>query len=160
MHVLPSDVVSLERYLAGRLPDFSTPIAIRQFRGGQSNPTYHLNAAGKDYVLRQKPAGVLLPSAHAIEREHRVLSALQHSGVPVPRTYLLCEDPRVIGTPFYVMDYIAGEVMTDPALPNRSAADRHAVYESMAAVLARLHSVDWRAAGLLDFGRPGNYIAR
>ena len=156
----PVDVTALGRYLEGRLPRFSGPIAVRKFHGGQSNPTYHLKTADSEYVVRRKPPGPLLPSAHAIEREHRVLTALRHSGVPVPNTYLLCEDADVIGTPFYVMEYVAGEVMTDPTLPDRSPSDRRAIYESMAAVLARLHTVDWRAAGLSDFGRPGNYVAR
>jgi len=158
--VHPFDVAALERYLDGRLPRFSRPISVRQFHGGQSNPTYHLKAAEREYVLRRKPPGRLLPSAHAIEREHRVLMALRGSGVPVPNTYLLCEDADIIGTPFYVMEYVEGEVMTDPSLPDRSPSDRRSIYESMASVLACLHTVDWRAAGLADFGRPGNYVAR
>jgi aminoglycoside phosphotransferase (APT) family kinase protein len=158
--VHPFDVAALERYLEGRLPHVSTPITVRQFQGGQSNPTYHLKAGGSQYVLRRKPPGLLLPSAHAIEREHRVLDALQGSGVPVPKPYLLCEDAGVIGTPFYVMEFVGGEVMTDPALPGRAPSDRRLIYASMASVLARLHAVDWRAAGLSDFGRSGNYVAR
>ncbi len=170
------DVDALERYLAGHLAGFSAPISIRQFRGGQSNPTYYLRAADplalpklrssegragpREYVLRRKPPGQLLPSAHAVDREYRVMTALQTSGVPVPKTYLLCEDPDVIGTPFFVMEYVAGHPMTDASLPQHFPAERRAIYGSIASVLARLHTVDWRAAGLEGYGKPGNYVAR
>jgi len=154
------DVDALTRYLSERLPGRMTPMSVRQFRGGQSNPTYHLRTPDADYVLRRKPTGQLLPSAHAIEREYRVLSALRGSGVPVPETYLLCDDVGVIGTAFFLMEYVAGQPVTDSALPERSPADRHAIYESMIAVLARLHSVDWRAAGLEGYGQPEGYITR
>src|SRR2546423_7940724 len=111
------DVAALEVYLRERLPGFRAPLIVEQFRGGQSNPTYKLIAAGRAYVLRRKPAGKLLPSAHAVEREYRVISALAHTDVPVPRTYCLCEDAAVIGTAFYVMDFVDGRVLWDPALP-------------------------------------------
>lgn len=154
------DVEALERYLEDRLPGFAGPLRVRQFRGGQSNPTYYLESAGRAYVLRRKPPGKLLPSAHAVDREYRVLTALAGSGVPVPRTWLLCEDPAVIGTAFYVMDYVPGRVEADPRLPGATGQERAAVYDQMNEILARLHQVDWRARGLGEFGRPGNYFAR
>jgi aminoglycoside phosphotransferase (APT) family kinase protein len=162
------DVSALERYLSERIDGVEPPFVVRQFRGGQSNPTYYLetNTCGSDLhgprrlVLRRKPPGHLLPSAHAIEREYQVMRALEGSGVPVPRTYLLCEDASVIGTPFFIMAYVDGHPMTDAALPDRTPEDRRAIYRSMIEVLARLHTVDWRASGLENFGKPGNYVAR
>jgi aminoglycoside phosphotransferase (APT) family kinase protein len=160
------DVRALERYLHARLPRFAPPIVVRQFRGGQSNPTYYVKTgatgttSGGEFVLRRKPPGQLLHSAHAIDREYRVLTALQATDVPVPRTYHLCEDPGVIGTPFFLMEYIPGLPIEDPSLPDRSPAERRAIYESMIRVLAGLHTVDWRAVGLADYGRPGSYVAR
>ena len=154
------DEARLTRYLTPRIPGFQDPVEVRQFLGGQSNPTYLLRAASGDYVLRRKPPGKLLPSAHAVDREYRILTALQGSGVPVPRTYLLCEDPEVIGTVFYVMSCVDGRVLRDPGLPGLSPRDRSALYDDAVAVLARLHAVDWRAAGLADFGRPGSYVTR
>src|SRR5262249_16780999 len=133
------DVGAVERYLRERIDGFHGPVEVRQFRGGQSNPTYHLAAVGREFVLRRKPPGKLLPSAHAVDREYRVITALQDTGVPVPRTYLLCEDPDVVGTPFYVMDYVRGRVITDTLVPGVSPAERRAIYESMVEVLARLH---------------------
>ena len=154
------DVAVLERYLRERVPDFAGPLTVRQFMGGQSNPTYHLSTPRAQYVLRRKPPGKLLPSAHAVDREYRVITALAGSGVPVPRTYLLCQDDAVIGTWFYVMECVPGRVLTDPRLPDETPADRAKIYDHMNAVLARLHTVDWKAIGLEDFGRPGNYFAR
>jgi aminoglycoside phosphotransferase (APT) family kinase protein len=154
------DVGALERYLRNHVPGFSGPLEVRQFRGGQSNPTYYLAAAGREYVLRRKPPGKLLPSAHAVDREYRVITALGHTDVPVPRTYVLCKDDAVIGTAFYVMDCVHGRVFSDPALPEATPAGRTAMYDSMNHVLARLHSVDPQAVGLGDFGRPGNYFTR
>jgi aminoglycoside phosphotransferase (APT) family kinase protein len=154
------DVASLERYLTDHVQGFSGPLAVRQFVGGQSNPTYYLTAGGQAYVLRRKPPGKLLPSAHLVEREYRIVSALAGTGVPVPRVYTLCEDPSVIGTAFYVMEYVPGRVLASPALPGLTPAERRAIYGSMGDVLARLHTVDWQAVGLADFGRPGNYFAR
>ena len=150
----------LAGYLAAHLPGFAGPLAVRQFRGGQSNPTYFLATPERDFVLRRKPPGKLLPSAHAVDREYRVITALNQTDVPVPRTYLLCEDPEVIGTIFYVMDCVSGRVLTDPRLPGLAAAERAAIYDAMNDALARLHRVDWEAVGLADFGRPGNYVAR
>jgi aminoglycoside phosphotransferase (APT) family kinase protein len=154
------DVATLERYLAERIEGFEGPLAVRQFMGGQSNPTYHLSTPGAQYVLRRKPPGKLLPSAHAVDREYRVITALAETGVPVPRTYLLCQDDAVIGTWFYVMECVAGRVLTDPRLPGISLRDRAMLYDSMNDVLARLHMVDFKAIGLGDFGRTGQYIQR
>lgn len=150
----------LERYMKEHVEGFEGPLTVRQFRGGQSNPTYHLRAGSGEYVLRRKPPGKLLPSAHAVDREYRVLAALGHTDVPVPRTYALCQDPEVIGTAFYVMACVHGRVLTSPLLPGLPPAERAAIYDHMNDVLARLHRVDWQAAGLADFGKPGNYYAR
>src|SRR2546425_291299 len=155
------DVSALERYLSGRVEGFRGPLGVRQFRGGQSNPTYYLEAGGREYVLRRKPPGKLLPSAHAVDREYRVLAALAaHTTVPVPKPYLLCEDDAVIGTMFYVMDYVHGRIFRDANLGGATPAERRAIYDSMNDVLARLHLVDWKAVGLAEFGRPGDYYAR
>lgn len=162
------DIRALENYLRDRIEGVEPPFIVRQFRGGQSNPTYYIqpgarnseHRSGPRLVLRRKPPGHLLPSAHAIEREYVVMTALRGSGVPVPNTFLLCEDASVIGTPFFVMEYVDGYPMTDPALPDRSAEDRTATYRSIIETLARLHTVDWRAAGLGDYGKPGHYVAR
>jgi aminoglycoside phosphotransferase (APT) family kinase protein len=155
------DVGALERYLAQRIEGFRGPLTVRQFRGGQSNPTYYLEAGGRELVLRRKPPGKLLPSAHAVDREYRVLTALQGTGVPVPRTYVLCQDDAVIGTMFFVMDCVHGRIFRDAELPEAtSPTERAKIYDHMNEVLARLHTVDWKALGLEDFGRPGNYYAR
>jgi aminoglycoside phosphotransferase (APT) family kinase protein len=154
------DVPALEQYLLAHVPGFAGPLDVHQFQGGQSNPTYYILAGSGEYVLRRKPPGKLLPSAHAVDREYRVITALRDSGVPVPRTYLLCEDPSVLGTPFYVMDCVHGRVYSDPLLPGLTPAERRTLYEEFTDVLARLHRVDWSAVGLAEFGRPGNYFAR
>jgi long-chain acyl-CoA synthetase len=154
------DVRALERYLSDHVEGFAGPITVSQFQGGQSNPTYHLATPSAAYVLRRKPPGKLLPSAHAVDREHRVITALAGSGVPVPRTFALCEDPAVIGTAFYIMSYVRGRVFRDPSLPGVPPAERGAIYDAMNVVLARLHTVDWTAVGLADFGKTGSYIAR
>lgn len=154
------DGASLERYLADRLEGFSGPLEIRQFEGGQSNPTYFLHTPGRDYVLRKKPPGDLLPSAHAVDREYRVMSALARTDVPVPPTLVMCDDASIVGTPFFVMGCVAGRVFRQPHLPGVSAADRAAMYDDMADVLARLHAVDVTGVGLGDYGKPGNYYAR
>jgi len=154
------DVASLERFMERHVEGFKGPLTVRQFRGGQSNPTYYLWTERAEYVVRRKPPGKLLPSAHAVDREYRVITALAGSGVPVPRTYALCEDPGVIGTTFYVMEFVPGRVLVDPRLPDEAPEARAAIFDSMNEVLARLHTVDWRAVGLEDFGKPGNYFAR
>jgi aminoglycoside phosphotransferase (APT) family kinase protein len=154
------DREGLERYLAQHLAGFRGALQIRQFEGGQSNPTYLLRTPDRDYVLRKKPPGQLLPSAHQIEREYRVMTALGGSAIPVPHTELLCADASIIGTPFFVMDCVDGRVFRQPHLPGVSEQDRAAIYDDMAGVLARLHQVDIAAAGLADYGKPGNYYAR
>ena len=155
------DERSLERYLAAHLAGFRSPLSVEQFRGGQSNPTFLLTAGdGAQYVLRKKPAGALLPSAHAVDREYRLISALHGSSVPVARPLCLCSDPSVIGTMFYVMGYAAGRNFWDPTLPGMSVAGRAAIYDEVNRVLVALHTLDYAAAGLGDFGRPGNYFAR
>jgi aminoglycoside phosphotransferase (APT) family kinase protein len=154
------DVARLEQYLERHVEDFTGSLTVRQFRGGQSNPTYYLAAGGREYVLRRKPPGKLLPSAHAVDREYRVITALAGSGVPVPRTYALCEESEVIGTAFFVMEYVPGRILIDPRLPDLYPGDRTAVYDDMNRILARLHTIDWHGRGLADFGRPGNYFER
>lgn len=153
------DAVALAHFLSANVAGFRGPLEIRQFEGGQSNPTYYLHTADRDYVLRKKPPGQLLPSAHAVDREYRVMTALAGS-VPVPPTLAMCDDAGVIGTPFFVMGCVAGRVFRQPHLPGVTAADRAAMYDDMAAVLARLHRVDAAAVGLTDYGKPGNYYAR
>jgi acyl-CoA dehydrogenase len=128
--------------------------------GGQSNPTFRIDAGGARYALRKQPAGRLLPGAHAVDREYRVIRALQDSGVPVPRVHAYCSDAEILGTPFYVMEFLDGRVILDQWLPGMAPRERHAVYEEMNRVIATLHSVDVAAAGLSDFGRQGNYVAR
>jgi len=154
------DEARLAAYLRAHLPGCEGQLTVRQFQGGQSNPTFLIAADSRRWVLRKKPPGKLLPSAHMVEREYRVIRALADTGVPVPSARLLCEDAEIIGTPFYVMDYIEGRVFTDPTLPGLTPAARSGVYAAMAETLARLHAVDWRAAGLADYGRPENYVAR
>jgi len=154
------DVDALAAYLGRHLEGFRGPLAVRQFKGGQSNPTFLLEAGGRRYVLRKKPPGKLLASAHQVDREYRVMRALAGTGVPVPRMHLLCEDDAVIGAAFYVMDFLAGRIFRDAQLPDLAPAERAAIYDDMNAVLARLHQVDYTAVGLADFGRPGGYIPR
>ena len=150
----------LSQYLAGQIPDFKGPMAVEQFEGGQSNPTFLLITPDRKYVLRRKPVGVLLKSAHAVDREYRVTRALFEAGFPAPEPLVLCEDEAVIGTMFYVMRHVPGRVFWDPKMPQISRDDRAAIYDSANATLAALHKVDYVAAGLEDFGRPGNYFAR
>ena len=154
------DERALEHYLASHAAGFGGPLEVWQYAGGQSNPTFLLQAASGDYVLRKKPPGALLPSAHQVEREYRVMSALAPTGVPVPPCVALCEDASVIGTAFFVMRRVDGRILWDPKLPDFAPADRRALYDDMFDVLARLHAVDPAAVGLADFGRPGNYFAR
>lgn len=154
------DEGALERYLRGHVPDFGDRLAVRQFEGGQSNPTFLLDDGRREYVLRKQPPGALLPSAHQVDREYRVMKALEGTEVPVPRMVALCEDPAVLGVKFYVMEKVEGRVLTDPLLPDETPEARRVVYEDLAKVLARLHAVDPAAVGLGGFGRPGNYYAR
>lgn len=154
------DEGALAGYLEGRLDGFSGPLRVQQFEGGQSNPTFLLEAGGGRWVMRKKPPGKLLPSAHLVEREYQVMTALGKTDVPVPKTHLLCEEASVVGTPFYVMDYVEGRVVADPTLPGFVPDERAAIYDSMADTLARLHAVDFRAVGLGEFGKPERYIER
>src|SRR5712692_5994337 len=156
---LPLD--RLEAWLRGHVEGFRGPLAAERFAGGQSNPTYLLTAVSGSYVLRKKPPGPLLPSAHAVDREFRVMRALAETAVPVPRVHALCEDDAVVGSAFYVMEFLDGRIFWDQRLPEiASPADRGAMFQSMNAVIAALHSVDYGAVGLADFGRPGNYMGR
>jgi aminoglycoside phosphotransferase (APT) family kinase protein len=154
------DAKKLEAYLSDHVEGFKGPLTILQFKGGQSNPTYQLVTPGAKYVLRRKPPGKLLPSAHAVDREFRAISALYKAGFPVARPFHLCTDESVAGTIFYVMDCVEGRILWEPTLPGMTPRERHAIYDAMNETLARLHSLDYKAIGLEDFGKPGNYFAR
>ncbi len=151
----------LDAWLRGHVEGFRGPLAAERFAGGQSNPTYRLAAASGQYVLRRKPPGPLLPSAHAVEREFRVMRALSGTAVPVPRVLALCEEDGVIGSAFYIMECLDGRIFWDQRLPEiADPAERNAMFDSMNTVIAALHGVNYEARGLGDFGRPGNYMAR
>ncbi len=154
------DLDRLVPWLAAAVPGFAGPATARKFAGGQSNPTFLVEAPSGRLVLRRKPPGVLLPSAHAVEREYRVMKALGPTPVPVPKVRALCEDPGVVGTPFYVMDFLEGRIFWDPALPEIALADRGGYYDEIARVLGELARLDPAAVGLGDYGRPGNYVRR
>ena len=154
------DEAALLRYLQAHIPGFGSQLRVEQFKGGQSNPTFMLVTPDHRYVLRRKPPGKLLPSAHAVDREFRVISALAGTDVPVARTHVLCTDDSVIGTMFYVMDCVDGRVIWDPRLPDMTPEQRRAHYDELGRVMAALHQVDVAAVGLSDYGKPGNYIAR
>ena len=154
------DEAALAAYLEANLDGFAGRPRLSQFEGGQSNPTFLIEAGGRRWVLRKKPPGKLLPSAHAVEREYRVMTALQGTGVPVPETHLLCTDETVIGTSFFVMEMVTGRVVMEATLPGWTAAERRALYEHFVEVLAALHGLDPLAVGLDDFGRAGNYYGR
>jgi aminoglycoside phosphotransferase (APT) family kinase protein len=156
------DESRLAAYMKEHVADFRGPLHVLQFEGGQSNPTFHLtDGGGRMYVLRKKPPGKLLPSAHQVDREYRVIKALsEHSDVPVPRTYALCQDDGVIGTAFYIMEFMPGRVLADPRMPGVAPGDRAKIFDSLNDVLARIHNVDYRAVGLGDYGREGQYIPR
>ena len=154
------DEATLDAWLAEHVEGYQGPLTLRQFKGGQSNPTYELTTPGRTYVLRRKPPGVLLPSAHAVDREFRVISALHAQGFPVARPHILCTDDSVIGSMFYVMDKVEGRVFWDLKLPDLSPAERRAIYEAQTDTLAALHRFDPEAIGLSDYGKPGNYFAR
>ncbi len=173
MSLLPSNLTPVRDAHAfdqARLADFMTssvdgfrgPLKVLQFEGGQSNPTFHMtDGGGRMYVLRKKPPGKLLPSAHQVDREYRVIKALSdHTDVPVPKPYALCQDDSVIGTAFYLMEFLPGRILADPKMPGISPSDRGKIFDSMNDVLARIHNVDYRKVGLGDFGREGQYIQR
>ncbi len=157
---LQFDAARLESYLRAQVPTFAGPLTVRQFKGGQSNPTYLLETPARRYVLRRKPPGKLLPSAHAVDREFRVIRALHAQGFPVAEPVIYCADEGIVGTAFYVMGFVEGRVFWEPEMPASSASERAAVYDAMNATLARLHGYDPAAVGLADFGKGENYIAR
>jgi aminoglycoside phosphotransferase (APT) family kinase protein len=154
------DAARLDAWLREHVEGYGGTLEMAQFKGGQSNPTYRLSAGGRHYALRRKPPGKLLPSAHAVDREFRVISALHGVGFPVARPYALCEDDAVIGTAFYVMDCVEGRVLWDQALPGMTKPERRAIWEELNRVMALLHGIDYEAVGLSGFGKPGSYIAR
>lgn len=157
---LQIDGASLECYLAANVAGFAGPLVVRQFKGGQSNPTYLLETPRRRYVLRRKPPGKLLPSAHAVDREYRVIRALHVQGFPVAQPLVYCPDESVAGTPFYVMDFVDGRVFWEPQMPGVDPAERAAVYDAMNATIAQLHGFDPAKIGLGDFGKGENYVAR
>lgn len=154
------DEQALMNYLSERIDDDFSSWTLQQFEGGQSNPTYLLDTGSNQYVVRKKPPGELLKSAHQVDREFKVMDALQGSAVPVPKTYFLCEDESILGQAFYVMGHVEGRVVTDPTLPNLPEADRKPLYNDFIRVLAELHKINREEVGLGDFGRAGNYYER
>jgi aminoglycoside phosphotransferase (APT) family kinase protein len=154
------DPQALEAWLREHVPNYAGPLGVEQFKGGQSNPTYKLTTPDANYVLRRKPPGTLLKGAHAVEREARILTALEIAHYPVPHVYGLCTDEHVIGTWFYVMDCVAGRIVWDAAFPDVGRADRPLYFDAMNATLAQLHRIDHAAIGLADYGRTGNYFER
>lgn len=154
------DEASLDRWMKGHVADYAGPLRVEQFKGGQSNPTYKLLTPARSYVLRRKPPGQLLASAHAVDREHRVITALHGAGFPVARSWGLCTDESVLGTWFYVMDCVEGRVIWDTRFPDVPRAARRAYFDAMNATLAQLHTLDYAAIGLADFGKTGTYFER
>ena len=154
------DVGALAGWMEREVEDFAGPLTVEQFKGGQSNPTYKLITPGRSYVLRRKPPGKLLPGAHAVDREYRVISALHGQNFPVARAYALCTDESVIGTAFYVMEMVEGRIFWEADFPQVSDADRPHYFDAMNDTIARLHTIDPEAAGLADYGKPGNYFER
>jgi aminoglycoside phosphotransferase (APT) family kinase protein len=158
---LPFDSTRLRNYLHDHLPAAAGGMHLEAIGGGQSNPTYFVTFdGGGRYVLRKQPPGELLPSAHAVDREYRIMTALYGTEVPVPRTLLFCDDRGIVGTPFYVMERLDGRIFHQSAIPGIGREERAALYDAMNQTLVRLHQVDWRAIGLADYGKPGNYFAR
>lgn len=154
------DSKSLQDYMSSNVEGFHGALAVRQFKGGQSNPTYLLESPSGRYVMRRKPPGKLLKSAHAVDREFRVLSALWSSGFPVPRPYVLCEDDTVVGTMFIIMEFVEGRIFWDLEMPDSNPEERAAIYAHANRTIADLHNLDYEEIGLAEFGRPGNYFAR
>ena len=156
------DSERLAAWMRQNVEGFRGAIEIEKFKGGQSNPTYLIRtgAGAPCYVLRRKPPGKLLPSAHAVEREYRVITALARTDVPVAKSFALCEDASVIGTAFYIMDYVAGRILWEPSLPGMNPAERAAIFDELNRVIAALHTVDYQAVGLGDYGKPGSYVER
>ena len=154
------DQTALENYLISNVDGFAGPLEIKQFEGGQSNPTFQLITPQRRYVMRKQPPGELLPSAHQVDREYRVMHGLWETQVPVPKMYCLCEDTAVIGTKFYVMEMVEGRLFTETRIPTLTPPERKAIYLDLARVLALLHNVTPADVGLGEFGRPGNYYER
>jgi len=154
------DMAKLQAYMEEHVEGFSGTVEAREFKGGQSNPTYALVAGGKKYVMRRKPPGVLAKSAHAVDREFRVMTALGQTDVPVPRTYALCTDESIIGTWFYIMDHVEGRIIWGNEMPDSNPEERRAVYDSMVKTMAQLHAVDHVSIGLETYGKPTDYVAR
>ena len=154
------DLDRLNEWMIANVEGFSGPLSYVKFAGGQSNPTYRLDTAGRSYVLRRKPFGPILPSAHAVEREYRVIAGLHPTGFPVPQAFGLCEDPDVLGAAFYVMEMVVGRTIWDGAMPGETPEQRRMHYDAMVDTLAALHNIDYQAAGLGDYGKPGNYFER
>ena len=157
---LKIDSANLQPWIDEYVPNAGNIKAIEQFKGGQSNPTYKIITESKNLVLRRKPPGKLLPSAHAVDREYKVITALYETGVPVPKTYGLCENDDVAGTAFFIMDFLDGDLFWDPMIPTMTNKDRTQIYKNKNKTLAKLHSVDYKKIGLEDYGKPGNYVAR
>ena len=151
---------ALAHYLQAQGLTGNGPLSLSPLSGGQSNPTFRLSTGDRHFVLRKKPPGQLIASAHAIDREYRVMKALQGSSVPVPRMFAYCEDESIVGTPFYLMEFLEGRVLVDQSLPDMEPTERGAIYREMNRVIATLHRVDYEAAGLASYGKPGNYFAR
>lgn len=154
------DEAKLKSYLEDNIGGLGGDFNVAQFKGGQSNPTYKIIFGDRSFVMRRKPPGKILSTAHAVDREYRVITALQDTPVPVAKTYCYCDDPEVIGTPFYIMDFMDGTVYWDTALPEKTAEQRPAFFTAMNTALSALHNVDHQAVGLGDYGKPGNYVAR
>ena len=157
---LKFDEGALADYMQASVDGFEGPITVEKFKGGQSNPTYLVSTPAKKYVLRRKPPGKLLPSAHAVDREYTVMTALGKTGFPVPKTYALCEDDSVIGTTFFIMDFMEGRIFWDASLPDTPKEERAPLFHALTDTLADLHNTDYKAIGLEDFGKPGNYFER
>jgi len=154
------DSQRLDAWLGEHVAGYQGPLSVEQFKGGQSNPTFLIKTPAKSYVMRRKPPGVLLPSAHAVDREYQVISALAGTDVPVARSYALCVDDSIVGAMFYIMDYVEGRILWDPSLPGMQPAERGAIFDEMNRVISALHQVDYPAVGLSNYGKPGNYLER
>jgi len=154
------NATTLDSYLSAKVPNFKRLTKIDKFEDGQSNPTYRITAASGEYVLRRKPSGELLKSAHAVDREYRVMKALENTSVPVPKAIHLCEDPSVIGSEFFIMSYVAGRTFWNPSLPELNISQRKTTYDEINKTLAAIHSVNPDDVGLSDYGKPGNYFSR
>jgi len=154
------DIAALARWMHQQGLLDRAELTARSLTGGQSNPTFRLTSGSQQFVLRKKPPGPLLPSAHAVDREYKVMKALQGSDVPVPKVFAFCDDDSVVGTPFFLMEFLDGRVMVDQSLPGMSPLERRAIYEEMNRIIAALHQIDPAAVGLADFGRAGNYFGR